>query len=613
MLARLLPEVPIRAAARLTCLALATAGAFGAPSAMGATAYLTAFSPGLPISAVDLAAGTSSSIANPDGSAQIAITPDGATAYLTTIFGGAVTPLDVATGTPGTPIPVGGYPYGIAIAPDGATAYVTDLISNLVTPIDLATQTAEPAIHGAGSERTIIITPDGTTAYVATGQNDTVTPIDLATRTAGTPIAVTGHPDALGISRDGKTVYAAMGSDAAVTPIDTATQAAGTPIALPGTTPVTFALAPDGTTIYVMDSNGSMTPIDTATDTAGPAIPLAGGATVGAVSADGTTAYVTKGSDLVAVRLSDGSIGASLATLSDTAWGIAIPPAHAPTAAFTAAAGAPGEATTFDASASTATPDAPITSYRWSYGDGTTATTTAATSQHTYAGAGDYTVALTVNPAGCPGSAVFNGQSFICSPGGAPKVTHAVRVETPSTPAPAPPKTPGAGTPAVAAPPATAPATPVLKAATLDPAAPTTFAVGASRSVVVPIVCPSSVTCAVRGSISTTAGALLGRPDATRKMRNYALKLPGLSVAAGGKRAAKTTLSASFLLSARRHHVKRIEAVLKLVTRLPGGAVLVSRQTVTLGLPASASNSATARSSARSRAISAASRWAPRR
>ena len=322
-----------------------------------------------------------------------------------------------------------------------------------MTPIDLATQTAEPAITGVGTGQTIIITPDGSTAYVATGANDTVTPIDLTTRTAGTPIAITGHPDTLGISTDGKTIYAAMGSDAAVTPIDVATQTAGTPIALPGTTPVTFANAPDGTTIYVIDINGSMTPIDTATNTAGPAIPLAGGATVAAISADGTTAYVARGSDLVPVRLSDGNVGAPLATLADTAWGIAIPPGHAPTAAFTTVAGAPGEATSFDASASTATPDEPITSYRWSYGDGTTETTTVATSQHTYASAGDYTATLTVNPAGCPGSAVFNGQSFICAAGGAPKVTHAVHVEVPSDArCPRRRGRRAAGTPTVAAP-----------------------------------------------------------------------------------------------------------------------------------------------------------------
>jgi YVTN family beta-propeller protein len=594
VLARLLIKLSIRAAARrafLTCVAAGTVLAVGAPSAVAATAYLTSFSPGLHATAVDLVAGTSSAIANPDGSAQIAIAPDGATAYLTNFGTGKVTPIDVATGTPGTPITVGGHPYGIAITPDGATAYVTDLIGNFVTPIDLATHTAEPAINGVGTYTTIIVTPDGSTAYVATGQNDTVTPIELATRTAGTPIAVTGHPDALGISVDGKTIYAALGSDAAVTPIDVATQTAGTPIALPGTTPVTFASTPDGTTIYVIGSEGSMTPIDTATNIAGPAIPLVGNATVGAISADGTTAYVAKDSDLVAVRLSDGSIGAPLATLADTAWGIAIAPARAPTAAFTTVVGKPGETTSFDASASTATADAPVTSYRWTYGDGTTETTSVATADHTYNNAGEYTATLTVNPAGCSGSAVSNGQSLICAAGGAPKVTHVVHVTAPPEPVPAKPATPEVSTPTAAAtPPATTapPTAPLLKAATLDPAAPTSFAVRASRSVVLPIICPASLTCGVRGSISTTAGALLGRPDATRKARNYAFRLTALSVAAGATRTAKTKLSASFLRSARRHHIKSIDAVLKLVTRLPDGSVLVSRQTLKLKIPATA-------------------------
>ncbi len=449
-----------------------------------------------------------------------------------------------------------------------------------MTPIDLATHTAEPAIHGVSDDLTIIVTPDGSTAYVATGQNDTVTPIDLATRTAGTPIAVTGHPYSLGISTDGKTIYAALASDAAVTPIDVAAQTAGTPIALPGTTPVTFANTPDGRTIYVIGSEGSLTPIDTATNIAGPAIALTGGSTVAAISADGLTAYVASDNHLVPVRLSDGSIGPPLAPLVDTAWGIAIPPAHAPTAAFAAIAGKPGEATSFDASASTATTDEPITHYRWDYGDGTTETASTATSHHTYSRAGDFTATLTVNPAGCPGGAVSNGQSLICAPGGAPKVTHNVHVEAPSTSVPAKPTTPEATTPT------TSPATPVRKAAMLDPATPTSLAVGASRSVVLPIVCPSSVTCAVRGSVSTTAGALLGRPDRTRKARHYAFRLSGLSVAAGAKRTVKTKLSASFLRSARRHHITKIHAALKLVTRLPDGTVLASRQIVTLSIPA---------------------------
>lgn len=74
------------------------------------------------------------------------------TAYVTADSGGTVTPIDVATNTPGTPIPV-----------------VTGLVG-------------------------IAITPDGTTAYVASVDRDTVTPINLATNTPGTPIAVGSNP-----------------------------------------------------------------------------------------------------------------------------------------------------------------------------------------------------------------------------------------------------------------------------------------------------------------------------------------------------------------------------------------------------------------------------------
>ena len=145
---------------------------------------------------------------------------------------------------------------------------------------------------------------------------------------------------------------------------------------------------------------------------------------------------------------------------------------------------------------------------------------------------------------------MFNGQSFICAAGGAPKVTHE-RARRGAVDAGArDAEDADAGTPTVPSA-TTPPSAPVLKAATLDPAAPTAFAIRASRSVALPIVCPSSVTCAVRGSVSTTAGALLGRPDVTRKARHYAFKLTGLSVAAGGKHTAKAKLSASFLRSAR--------------------------------------------------------------
>lgn len=45
----------------------------------------------------------------------MAITPDGKTTYVTNRASNTVTPIDVATNTPGVPIPAGSFPFGIAI------------------------------------------------------------------------------------------------------------------------------------------------------------------------------------------------------------------------------------------------------------------------------------------------------------------------------------------------------------------------------------------------------------------------------------------------------------------------------------------------------------------
>ena len=118
---------------------------------------------------------------------DIAITPDGFTAYLVANAGfgaGAVYPVDLGTLVVGTPIPVGSYPFGIAISPDGATAYVCNALSGTVTPIDTATNTAGTPVAVGGNPISVAITPDGTKAYVC----NTGTPAPSAS-----PAWVLGH------------------------------------------------------------------------------------------------------------------------------------------------------------------------------------------------------------------------------------------------------------------------------------------------------------------------------------------------------------------------------------------------------------------------------------
>ena len=100
---------------------------------------------------------------------------------------GTVTPISVATGATAPAITVGIGPSAVAVSPDGATVYVTDAGSDSVTPIATATNTAGTPISVGSQPDAIAITPDGTTAYVADHGDATVTPIDLASRTAGSP------------------------------------------------------------------------------------------------------------------------------------------------------------------------------------------------------------------------------------------------------------------------------------------------------------------------------------------------------------------------------------------------------------------------------------------
>lgn len=70
-----------------------------------------------------------------------------------------------------------------------------------MTPITVATNTPGTPIPDAGKGGfAIAITPDGKAAYVANDGSSTVTPIDLATNTAGTPVRVGSGPFGIAIT-----------------------------------------------------------------------------------------------------------------------------------------------------------------------------------------------------------------------------------------------------------------------------------------------------------------------------------------------------------------------------------------------------------------------------
>ena len=72
------------------------------------------------------------------------------------------------------------------------TAYVTDGALSTVTPIDLASDTPGKPISliGKAGADAIAISSNGAAAYVANQPSSTVTPIDLATKKPEKPIKI---------------------------------------------------------------------------------------------------------------------------------------------------------------------------------------------------------------------------------------------------------------------------------------------------------------------------------------------------------------------------------------------------------------------------------------
>jgi YVTN family beta-propeller protein len=250
-------------------------------------------------------------------------------AYVANEGSESVTPINTERNAAGTPITGAVFPWDIAIAPNGKSAYTTDLVGTSVTPINLVTGNAGTPINvGTGGLGGIAITPNGATAYVVNNTNSTVTPINTATNTTGTPIAVGSHPISIAIAPNGVTAYVVSNGSNTVTPINTATNTAGTQIPA-GNNAYAIAITPDGSTAYVDDLGSSVTPINLATDQDEPAISVSTTTSFSdiAITPNGATAYVTNNTTdaVTPINLATKTLGAPI-VVPDQPLGIAITP-----------------------------------------------------------------------------------------------------------------------------------------------------------------------------------------------------------------------------------------------------------------------------------------------
>lgn len=348
---------------------------------------------------------------------DIAITPDGKTAYVSTITQG-VKVIDILTNAVIATIPVGTAPFGVAITPDGTKVFVANIGGASVSVIDTSTNTVVATIPISGDPAAVAITPDGTTAYVSVNSPaSSVVPINVATNTTGTPILLGGSFDIrfLTINPNGQSLYVGRATPGPLFVINIPTNTVATTIPLSVPTDGLFRLAvtPDGTKgLATTETNGNIYPLNLIANTAGTPFAITGASQGIAITPNGVTAYVTnQGNQIFPIDVATNTVGAPLIVTGNSTF-IAITPDQAPLATFVTVSG-PGTTTFFDASSSVS-PVGTIVSYAWNFGDGQTAVTSSPFTSHTYATNGIFNVTLAVtNSAGTSTVQTFPGTTML--------------------------------------------------------------------------------------------------------------------------------------------------------------------------------------------------------
>ncbi|WP_070120916.1 beta-propeller fold lactonase family protein [Bacillus marinisedimentorum] len=264
---------------------------------------------------------------------DIAITPDGAFAYVTNLSD-TVAVIDTCTNTVVDTITVGDFPAGIAITPNGDFAYVANSglatsPSGTISVIDTSTNTVVTTIPVDRDPIGIAITPDGNFAYVTIAKADAVSVIDTETNTVLKSIPVGDFPQGIAIAPDGSFAYVAnQGQSAAantVSVINLNTNTVAATITV-GTAPTNVAITPDGQIAYVTNAgNETVSVIDTDTNSVLKNIPVGACPFDIALTPDGNFAYVTNACDdsVSVIGTSTNTVSATI-PIGDLPLGIAI-------------------------------------------------------------------------------------------------------------------------------------------------------------------------------------------------------------------------------------------------------------------------------------------------
>lgn len=330
---------------------------------------------------------------------------------------------------------VAGYPAGLAVSPGGQYLYAT---------------TATSAIKPEG----------GVVSAFSIGSDGRLTPVACSEcETGSRPRGITVSPDGQYLyvaNRGPEPEHAAKGTGS-VSAFQIGAQGALTPIACPESVCATVGelvgatVSPNGEHLYVSNAeSGTLSAFAIGAGGALSRVECSGCNTEAplqglVVSPDGRFLYAASAGSATISPFSVEAQGA-LSPLACTPpsceaasaplfQSLAITPDQAPTASFTDTPATAGSPSTFDASASTASPEQSVVEYDWSFGDGTSAQSALPTISHTYATAGSYTVTLTVtDSAGCSTQSIFTGQTASCNGSSGAEQTTKLTVPAPSIP-----------------------------------------------------------------------------------------------------------------------------------------------------------------------------------
>jgi len=202
----------------------------------------------------------------------IAVTPDGAFAYVSNFSSGTVAIINLTTNMVSSIAAPASE--GVAITPDGTFAYVAG--TSGITVIDTGTQTVKASVTNLmPSPAGVAITPDGLRAYCSqpgNGSNDQLTVIQTALPVKATNVIMTdAHSRGLAgiaFAPDGAFAYVANNDSDTVSVIQTAVPPGITTTIPVGQAPMGVAVTADGAFAYVTNfQSGSVSVIDTSTNT----------------------------------------------------------------------------------------------------------------------------------------------------------------------------------------------------------------------------------------------------------------------------------------------------------------------------------------------------------